>query len=965
MSQIYDEMIDIAYQKNDKNERSLYFRIMRGIQFAVLALAILFLFAWCGGFIVEQLPQTNFSLFRFAERVAPKECCGIENDGAFENTVNGMLPEHVIPHHYNLTLRLFMPPDYNFTTDGKVEILIECIKRTKMIVLHARDLSVLSASIIPLEELKENSSYGTNISVDAEKQLVAIRLNQALKEKAFYILEIDFNGLINNLSVGLYRSSYIGDNGNVSWIASSQFQPSDARRVFPCFDEPGLKATFQLSIIRKEGLISLSNMPEAHVEPLPDGWEMVTFQKTPPMSTYLLAFVVGELKPFSDARKEGVQVWSRTDMADYGGLALSVTPDILKFFGDYLEVPYTMPKTDLVAVPSFLHAAMENWGLITFDESALLYDPERSSTERKVSIMLVIAHELAHQWFGNLVTPAWWDNLWLNEGFATYYMYQGIEHMEPDWNISHTFIGSVYEVMETDSLLSSRAMGAPVHPYEVLEFFDEISYLKGAAIVRMLEHFIKEENFRKGLKNYLWKYSYKSATENELWQNLNLWNRNLLGVKDVMSTWTSKSGYPVVSFNRNYTNGSAVVSQQIFNLDSEEIFEVFNDNTLWTIPITYTHGKEKDWSTQPDTWLTEKSMTVEDLPDLDTWVIANVQQVGYYRVNYDRRNWDLILLQLLDNYEEIHVINRAQIVTDILNLARADKVEYPLALNMTKYLYLEKEFLPWQAAFSAFRYIDLMLGKTEAHEQWKVYVLTLMTPLYKSLGWTKDDVDETLLDKFLRKNILKWSCSYGNEDCVERVQALFSEWIKEPPGNVTIHPDDREVVLCTGIARGKTQDWQVMWERYLKENFKGEKNVLLKALACSRETRLLRRLLKSAMNTSSGIPPEDSSEVFVYVAENFDGRDIVYDFFKNNAEEIAFRFGSYAFAGANIIDYVTAPLNSENEIEELESFLKRRKTSFANIRKILKLVLDRSKSNLEWMKKEYPEVSRWLRENSF
>ncbi|GFY39305.1 aminopeptidase Ey [Trichonephila inaurata madagascariensis] len=242
-------------------------------------------------------------------------------------------------------------------------------------------------------------------------------------------------------------------------------------------------------------------------------------------------------------------------------------------------------------------------------------------------------------------------------------------------------------------------MGAAVHAEEVLEAFDEISYLKGGAIVRMLQNFIGEENFKKGLK----------------------WNRNKQGIKQIMTTWTSQSGYPVVKFERNYENRTAEITQKPFSLeldDEEESIKVL-DERLWSVPVMYTDGSELDWSTKTDFWLTSKSDVVKNLPNESTWIIANVQQVGYYRANYDADNWNLILEQLLENHTKIHVINRAQILNDILNLARSDEVDYALALNMTKYLFFETEYLPWQAAFTAFKYLDIMLAKTPGHDEFK------------------------------------------------------------------------------------------------------------------------------------------------------------------------------------------------------------------------------------------------------
>ncbi|XP_054709109.1 thyrotropin-releasing hormone-degrading ectoenzyme-like [Uloborus diversus] len=928
--------------------------------------------------------QNTSSYFQAEKIISPKaKLVGLDLQKHFIN--DGRLPGHVIPKHYNLTLQLFMPPKYNFTTKGKVQILFECLEDTKVITLHARDLQVEFARLQSVAEPdldnSSTSSWKTNVSTAPEKQLVFIHSTRAMFPKRHYILDITFTGLINNLSVGLYRSSYKSERGNTSWIASTQFEPTDARRVFPCFDEPALKATFELHLIRDKHAKALANTPEQRKLVLDDEWECVTFEITPRMSTYILAFVVGDIisynKPENGVNK--VQIWSRTDMIQYGEHAHNVSPELLTFYNGYFEVPYSLNKTDLVAVPDFLHAAMENWGIIIFEESALLYDREKSPTDSKVFVTLVIAHELAHQWFGNLVTPAWWDNIWLNEGFATFYEYVGVDYLQPDWNITHLFIASIYEVMETDSLVTSRAMAAPVSTEEILDVFDEISYLKGGAIIRMLESFLGERNFRQGLKNYLWRYSFKNAREQDLWQNLNLWNRNELGVKQIMRTWTSQAGYPVVTITRNYENSTGLIEQHPFRLDVETslLQRPFSDldggdskinlkvpDKKWKIPLSFTNGKELDWSTSTDFWLTNLSAKVSGLPANDTWIIANVQQVGYYRVNYDRENWELLLTQLLENHKAIHVVNRAQIINDILNLARTDQVDYALALNMTKYLYQEQEYLPWQAAFSTFRYIDMMLSKTKAHKSWQNYVLTLMSPLYADLGWTNEENSDSVLTKFLRKNILKWNCNYGNEDCVNKSRLMFQEWTKEMATNVTIATDDQEVVLCTGIAKGTVEEWELMRKRYLKENFRVQKNIFLKSLACTKEKELLKKLLRSALDTESGIPLQDGSDVFLYVAENFNGRDVIYDFFKDHLEDITARFGSHGLGGSAIVHYATAALRTENEVSELASFMKRREDRFHGFYKAMRESLQKSTNNYNWMVHKYETVHRWLEENS-
>ncbi|GFS40117.1 glutamyl aminopeptidase [Trichonephila inaurata madagascariensis] len=404
-------MGNVTERNKTSGPKNTFFRILRRVQIGVLIIGTLLFLAWCFSYLLHDTRTNSKSnSFKSASLIAlEKDCCGAGDKAEHKEDEDiGLLPGNVVPHHYNLTLQLFMPPQYNFTTRGNVEILIECIRETKIRLFERKR---------PIQPLL---SIGTIELINVP-------------------LEINIFEVMNT-------------KGN--WIASTQFQPSDARRVFPCFDEPSLKATIRLSLICNKNAIALSNMPQTKTESLYDDWKLVSFMESPRMSTYTFSFIVGQIKPFTEERGKGIQIWSRNDMVQYGELAHEITPVILRYLEEYIEVPFTMPKLeltyvvtsltfvkhlDLVAVPSFLHAAMENWGLITFDESALLFNPNKSSTENRVFVTLVIGHELAHQWFGNLVTASWWDSIWLNEGFATYYEYIGVDRLQPQWNIVRIF----------------------------------------------------------------------------------------------------------------------------------------------------------------------------------------------------------------------------------------------------------------------------------------------------------------------------------------------------------------------------------------------------------------------------------------------------------------------------------------------------------------------------------------------
>ncbi|ROT77110.1 putative aminopeptidase N [Penaeus vannamei] len=441
---------------------------------------------------------------------------------------------------------------------GYMEVEMEVLEPTSNITLHMADIITKNDTIkvyAPGQE-KGRGEGIKNHEYDHDRQFYIAHLKNELQKGRKYVLSMEFLGYLNDKLHGFYRSTYMDAAGNTRNVAVTQFQATDARRAFPCFDEPAQKATFEIHLARESWMTTLSNMPIAETVPITgqEGWVWDRYEKSVPMSTYLVAFVVSDFVQVNTTVNDSVvlRVWARREAIDQAEYALKVGPKILSFFEEYFGLPFPLPKMDMVALPDFFAGAMENWGLITSKENYLMYNPEVSTPQTRAFITEVISHELAHQWFGNLVTPVWWDDLWLNEGFATYINFLGIDHAEPSWKVMETsLVERVHRVFGLDSLESSHKISIPVdHPDEIFEVFDGISYEKGASIIRMMTHYLTEATFRKGLTSYLKALSYKNAVKNDLWKYLTLaaHEDSILPqdvtVKMIMDTWTLQMGYP-------------------------------------------------------------------------------------------------------------------------------------------------------------------------------------------------------------------------------------------------------------------------------------------------------------------------------------------------------------------------------------------------------------------------------------
>ncbi|KAJ8973358.1 hypothetical protein NQ317_001402 [Molorchus minor] len=864
------------------------------------------------------------------------------------------LPTNVRPSHYRLHLNLTEPTFTNASNafHGMVIITLSSTELTNTVSLHAHH-EFISINLVTLSNTDINE---TQYSINNDTDILTINLPGQLAAGVSYNLIIDFTGQLSTTEMtGFYKSNYVDALGDTVYLATTQFQPTSARRAFPCFDEPFFKATFDVYLTYPLGLNALSNSP---------GWvytsdnvsETTQFNTTAVMSTYLLAFVISNFTCTEGQSIDQVpyRICSREETSDTRQWALDIGPSLLESLNSLTQFNYNVSKEklDQVAIPDFAAGAMENWGLVTYREMYLLWDPEQSSNSFKQLIANIISHEFAHFWFGNLVTCNWWSETFLNEGFANYYQYHTTHEALPSWELDKQYVVAVLQpILINDGLINAFPLQNNAStPTEVLAMFGQISYSKGGSIFRMVEHFMTTAQFQAGLRNYLALYQYQTVLPEDLWSTLNAVINNQttqlpatdLGV--VMENWVKIPGYPILTVS--LSGGHVMISQERFLLAG-------SDNTSkWYVPISYTTSEDanKFQSTVPNIWLTPDSDLHFDLPiNNASWLILNNQQIGYYRVSYSDSLWNSIRDALqTENFDGIIDLNRAQIVDDLFNLARANKIAYSRVFDIISFVSNDTSYYTWVPTINGFNFLLNRIGlnstlgeaialdeatgdNKDAHlrdyvrfYQLKlspftaVHIQSLMENFYDSVSLIVHDEDDQIytLSQVLA---LTTACRLGHQRCIAAVEVLFFIY-----RNSGLRPNKnlRSIVYCNGLRHSNDQgDWEFLWGEYLNTSLASEQSTILSALGCSRDQELLERLLTLSVTENSGIRSQDALSVFSSVLTgNPGGVDVAFKFLRENHQLIVERYLSMN-ALPNLINNVANAFTTEEQIEELEEFI--------------------------------------------
>uniref|UniRef100_A0A8C6PS23 Aminopeptidase n=1 Tax=Nothobranchius furzeri TaxID=105023 RepID=A0A8C6PS23_NOTFU len=886
------------------------------------------------------------------------------------------LPKSLVPDHYTVTLWPRLEPDSNtglYIFTGHSVVKFKCVEDTDLILIHSNKLNFTRQENQQLAMLTSTSGAAPVPSIRTSwlqtvTQYLVLELDAKLVKDQSYQLYTEFTGELADDLGGFYRSEYT-ENNVTRVVATTQMQPTDARKAFPCFDEPAMKARFNITLIHDHGTVALSNGMEivfvssAETINITIGDQHVlqtVFEQTEKMSTYLLAFIVSDFS-FINSTIDGVlvRIFARRAAIDanQGDYALNKTGPILKFFEEYYNSTYPLPKSDQIALPDFNAGAMENWGLITYRETALLYGKDFSSNSNQERITTIIGHELAHMWFGNLVTLRWWNDLWLNEGFASYVEYLGADKAEPDWNVKDLIVlNDIHRVFAVDALTSSHPLSSNEEdiqkPAQISELFDAISYSKGASVLRMLSDFLSEDVFKQGLQTYLREFAFETAVYTDLWKHLQQavtdTHTSLPSkVDEIMNTWVLQMGFPVVTINTT----AGTVSQQHFLLDSNAVVTTQSKfNYQWIVPIRWMKTK----APQNIFWLQEKSDMKVGGAD---WVLANLHVVGYYRVNYDQNNWERLLGVLSTDHKAIPMINRAQLVDDAFNLARAKIISTVLALRTTKYLKNEREYMPWKSALNNLEFFYLMFDRSE--------VFGVMQFLERITLPKLSDSQVTVLDSQLTSAGLQealksmtnrkapgpdgFPAEFYKEFWIILAPTFF-RMVREIEESGRLQPNMNSANISLLLKPGKDPAFPTSYRPISLINV--DLKILCKALA----KRLEKYTLKPKL-----IRKQDATSTIVYIARNVIGQSLAWDFIRANWPYIFREYGGGSFSFSNLINGVTERFSTEFELQQLKQFqLDNADVGFGSGTLALQQSIERTQANIRWRLENQEMVLNWF-----
>jgi tricorn protease interacting factor F2/3 len=763
--------------------------------------------------------------------------------------------EGYYPDHYHIKLK---PDLESFRFKGQVTILIQAEKAIESIELNLQELAIWKCSF-ENDQIRAPCAF----SVDPGSETLQVHLPQSITGKCK--LAIEFEGLINDDMAGFYRSQYRLE-GKPAYIAVTQFEESSARRAFPCFDHPQYKATFDVEMEIDRDMTAISNASIKQETDVNDVKKRVIFNQTPIMSTYLLFFGVGHFEFIEDPGEIRVRVATVPGMSQYAQFGLEFGRKALDFCQNYYGIAYPLPKLDQLAIPDFAFGAMENWGAITFRENLLLYYPGVTSKSGQERISEVIAHEMAHQWFGNLVSPADWIYLWLNESFATYFGFGVVDHYYPDWQTWDQFLYTQTDTaLARDGLHETVSIEIPDGEHVVINASTApIIYSKGASILRQVVGFIGETDFQKGLRGYLKKHEYACAASHHLWEAFE--EASDQPITRLMQSWVEQPGYPLIAASRN--GPALTLKQQRFTYLPNDFSQE------WLVPISI-RLFDKSGTESVKTILLEDKESEVNIGDAEAYKL-NDGQTGFYRVKYTDPN-NLERLGQLIQEMRLAPKDRWGIQNDLFATIKGAQTKFQSYIDFLGYFEAEDAYLPLISISANLYHAFHVLGP-KGQQSIKQIGNELFERVLNKIG-LEPDPDEPHTTANLRDQILWHAAVYGSQlsrdFAIQQFEALTT--------GTTIHPDIMKSVLQITAHSNHPQALPWFEERMHATNSEHERMNIITALGAFTDEGLMGQALQFVIDQ---VPPRNKFIALVSAAQNAEAAPLLWDWYKAHLEDL-------------------------------------------------------------------------------
>lgn len=790
---------------------------------------------------------------------------------------------------------------------------LQVAEDTNSISLNSNEIDIKAASVST-----QGSVVASNpdVSINSDTQVATVKFADTIPAGSSAQLKLDFVGVLNDNMAGFYRSSYKTSDGQTKYLASTQMEPTDARRAFPCFDEPALKAKFTITLVSDKSMTCLSNMDVASETDVQGGSKKaVKFNTSPLMSTYLVAFIVGHMNYIeSNNFRVPIRVYATPDQdIEHGRFSLDLAARTLAFYEKAFDSEFPLPKMDMVAVPDFSAGAMENWGLVTYRIVDVLLDEKTSGASRKERIAETVQHELAHQWFGNLVTMDFWDGLWLNEGFATWMSWYSCNSFYPEWKVWQTYvIDNLQGALSLDSLRSSHPIEVPVkRADDINQIFDAISYSKGSSVLRMISKYLGEDVFLQGVRDYIRKHAYGNTQTSDLWSALA--RASDKPVQTVMDIWTKNVGFPVVSVSENPSKSSINVKQNRFLRTGDVRPE--EDQTLYPIML----GLRTKQGVDENTMLTEREGEFP-VSDLDFFKL-NADHSAIYRTSYSPER--LSKLGEAAGKGLLTVEDRAGMIADSGALAASGYQSTSGLLSLLKGFGSESEFVVWNEILTRIGTLRAawLFEETQTKDALKAFQRSLVSAKAHEIGWEFPENDGHILQQF---KALMFGSAGSAEDptVIKSAQEMFQKFAA---GDVSaIHPNIRGSVFGIALKHGGEKEYNVVLDRFYNAPTSDEKTTALRCLGASEDPALIQRTL--ALASGDEVKNQDIYMPLGGLRGHTAGIEARWAWVKNNWDALYKRLPPALGMLGTVVQLTTATFCTEEQLKDVEDFFKAKDT---------------------------------------